>query len=381
MINKKLLKKLVAFLLILNLFLFNNISNNHSFAINVNSSKSISIKTGIINDETEKYAKSVYQKHLLALIDSGGINSDFSEFLLGNAFEVYNVYSNKYSSCFPIVYNSSIVAILEVYKDNNEYSSSLSKSFSVELENLLINNIPNLDDFFLLTDGINLQAYDGNKSVEIYELYRNENSEDFGKIFTISSQIVNNVDLMKLKEPLEVSDAFGNIFMILDVMKPNAEIKPYVGKTINVKGVSQGNHPWCWAATTAAMINYYKGNALSASDVARYVFPKNPVQKGAWTDMKKAYNHWGLYPTQTGVIGFNSVMYNINKNKPMHLGLKGHSVGLIGYQKWIDYYGGDRVLILLEPQGAVRKSVTINSNNNFYYELGGSNAWVYTREF
>lgn len=82
MINKKLLKKLVAFLLILNLFLFNNISNNHSFAINVNSSKSISIKTGIINDETEKYAKSVYQKHLLALIDSGGINSDFSEFLL-----------------------------------------------------------------------------------------------------------------------------------------------------------------------------------------------------------------------------------------------------------------------------------------------------------
>lgn len=66
----------------------------------------------------------------------------------------------------------------------------------------------------------------------------------------------------------------------------------------------------------------------------------------------------------------------------MHLGLKRHSVALIGYEHWIENYGGDRILILLEPNGGVKKSVTLNSKGNFNYDLGGgSSAWVYTREF
>lgn len=392
--NKKFLKTAGIFLLILNLILFNNFSMNYSFASNFVYTEPISIKTEIISDETVNYAKSIYTKHLLSLIDANEINGDLNEFSLGNSFNLYNVKTKTHSSCFTIIYKKSIVAILEVYKDNNEFSSSLSKSFSDELNTLLTYNTQNIGNFFLLTDGVNLQAFDGVNSVKIYELYENENSEDLGKLFTKNTKIQNKVNHSKLIEPIKSSDSLGistvarpilqhqNSILDLNHVTTTSLIEPFEGKTINVRGVSQGNHPWCWAATTAAMINFYKGYSLKASNIAKYVFPKNPEQGGDWTDMKKAYNHWGLYPKQTGIIGFNSVMYNINKNKPMHLGLKGHSVGLIGYRKWIDEYGGSRVLVLLEPNGGVRKSVTLKSNNNFNYQLGGgTNAWIYTREF
>lgn len=63
----------------------------------------------------------------------------------------------------------------------------------------------------------------------------------------------------------------------------------------------------------------------------------------------------------------------------MHLGLSQHSVGLIGYEDWGLF--GDKILIILEPNGGVRKTVTLKSNNNFDYYLSGTDAWLSTREF
>ena len=73
----------------------------------------------------------------------------------------------------------------------------------------------------------------------------------------------------------------------------------------------------------------------------------------------------------------------VNSNKPMHLGLVGHSVGLIGYEDWSGVGNrDDQILILLEPNGGVQKSVTLTSSGNFTYSLGGGkNAWKYTRKF
>ncbi len=71
--------------------------------------------------------------------------------------------------------------------------------------------------------------------------------------------------------------------------------------------------------------------------------------------MKKAYDHWNLYSSQTGRISFNSVKSKINADKPMHLGL----VGLIGYEDWVSSNGG------------IQKSVTLTSSDNFTYSLGG----------
>lgn len=196
-----------------------------------------------------------------------------------------------------------------------------------------------------------------------------------------------NIALSSLSEVSPQSDLRTELStneLLDESIYPTAIEKPRAYKKLGVRGVSQGSNPWCWAATCAAMINYLKGKSLSASEVAEYVFPNNPVQGGTWNDMKKAYNNWGLYPSQTGVITFKQVKRYIDSYKPMHLGLKGHSVGLVGYEDWVGSGGGnnDRILILLEPNGGVHRSVYLNSSGNFTYDLGGgSNAWKYTRRF
>lgn len=79
--------------------------------------------------------------------------------------------------------------------------------------------------------------------------------------------------------------------------------------------------------------------------------------------MKKAYNNWSLYPTESsGTVSFATVKSNINDDKPMHIRLTssagGHSAGLIDYEDWTGVPGeGARILILLEPNGGVHKSV------------------------
>lgn len=71
----------------------------------------------------------------------------------------------------------------------------------------------------------------------------------------------------------------------------------------------------------------------------------------------------------------------------MHIRLKagnlGHSVGLIGYEDWIGVpSAGDRIIIILEPNGGVRKSITLNSSGNFSYSLAGdSYSWSRTITF
>lgn len=158
-------------------------------------------------------------------------------------------------------------------------------------------------------------------------------------------------------------------------------------RTLSVNGVSQSGNT-CWAATCAAIINYYRGYSLSDIDVARYIFGSNWNQGGSWSNMQDAYNHWDLFASQTGVISFSSVKDNINAGDPMHIRLtsggSGHSVGLNGYEDWVGSHGGgnERILILLEPNGGVHRSVTLNSSGNFNYNLGGGTfSWSKTIEF
>ena len=327
-----------------------------------------------LNDDYDlsNYAYSVFQKHLHALINTEELKEDVSQYSLGESFTIFNVKEKTHSTCFPVLCNSKMVAILEVNKVGREYTSTLSQSFAKELEKRLLDN--EKKSFILITDGVHLQAFDGIDIDEIYQLY-----DDGQKSTDLSTNL--DFDMSELPKHLMHSDITITQSYGLAITRGPAGPTSY--KTLNVKGVSQGNHPWCWAATCAALINYYKGTSLTASTVANYVFPGNPEKGGTWTDIKKAYNHWKLYPSQTGVISFSNVKSIINSNKPMHLGLKGHSVGLIGYEDWVGAISSnDRILILLEPNGGVIKSVSLNSSGNFTYSLGGgSNAWQYTRKF
>ncbi|MDO5590596.1 MAG: papain-like cysteine protease family protein [Lachnospiraceae bacterium] len=265
-----------------------------------------------------------------------------------------------------------MVTILEVNKIGDEYTSSLSKSFATELEQRLLNCKKN--SFVLITDGIHLQAFDGSYVDEIYQIY--DDGQQLSDLSTLLDFDISELPKRSTYSDITTTQSYSHVLA-------RGAAGPTSYKTLKVKGVSQGKHPWCWAATCAALINYYKGTSLTASKVANYVFPKNPEQGGTWPDIKKAYNHWKLYPSQTGVISFSNVKSNINSRKPMHLGLKGHSVGLIGYEDWVGAINSnDRILILLEPNGGVIKSVSLKSSGNFTYKLGGgANAWQYTRRF
>lgn len=322
--------------------------------------------------ELSNYANNVYLKHLHSLINSGELKGSLSEYSLGQSFTIFNIEEKTNSTCFPVLYKTDMVAILEINKAQGEYVSTLSKSFAEELEKRLSDN--KKSSFVLITDGIRLQAFDGTNSEELFQLY-----DDGRKANDLSTKLF--FSMSELSSHLSFSDITTSKVSNHAITRGPAGPTSY--KTLKVKGITQGKHPWCWAATCAALTNYYKGTSLTASSVANYVFPGNPEQGATWTNIKKAYNHWKLYPSQTGVISFNNVKSTINSNKPMHLGLKGHSVGLIGYEDWVGAASSnDRILILLEPNGGVLKSVSLTSSGNFTYSLGGgTNAWQYTRKF
>lgn len=327
--------------------------------------------------ELVEYAQNIFPKHLHALVDIGDLNGSVQDYILGEPFTVFNVKENTNSSCFPVLQNREIVAILEISEKHGEYNSILSTSFSKELNNLLEQR--QLNDFVLLTDGVNLQAFNGERSINLFKLY--DDGDEVGELYNDF-----RIPISSLSKVSSASD-MGTELLANDYryrsIRPTAVDGPTSYRTVNVNGVSQSGNT-CWAAVCATMINFYRGESLSDVTVARYVFGDNWNQGAVWNDMRSAYNHWGLYPSQTGVISFSDVKSEINASRPMHLGLDGHSVGLIGYEDWVGSHGGsnDRILILMEPNGAVHASVRLNSSGNFTYRLGGGeNAWICTRRF
>lgn len=322
-----------------------------------------------VESEVEEYAKKIAPIHFHAL-QSDFVQEDRENLYLGKAISIYNAESNEMIYMFCIINNSKIVALLQITKDQvaNELNSSMSISFSNELDKLL-NDQGDLS-YKLVTNGNDIYAVSESNEVRLYQINPEIQSQSIKKEY---SEIYLNAKVKTLSK-LDICMVTINLNY---TPLTRAVIGPNSYKTISVKGVSQGSHPWCWAATCAALINYYKGKSLTASQVANYVFPNNPEQGGAWQDVKKAYNHWGLTVIQTSRISFGSIKTRINNDSPMHLGLVKHSVALIGYEDW----SNESILILLEPNGGVRKSVTLNSNGNFNYYLSGNNSWNYTRLF
>lgn len=367
------MKKFFAFILSLALILTLSLP---SFAANNEPSKIVSLER---DPAIFSYASNALPKHLHSLLDVGEFSGSIGDYTLGQSFSIFNTEEHTDSTCFPVLYKGEFVAILEISKGASEYQSSMSVSFAKELTAFLSTN--QMHHFVLITDGVHLQAYDGIRSIEIFQLYPD------GSVFTPSN--LEYVSSLLTLSPPETTSTYADLISPSSLpATTRGPVQPKEYKTVNVTGVSQGSHPWCWAATCAALINYYKGENLTAETVAKYVFPDDPEQGGNFSDMKKAYNHWSLYPTESsGTVSFATVKSNINDDKPMHIRLTssagGHSAGLIGYEDWTGVPGeGARILILLEPNGGVHKSVTLNSSGNFNYSLGShSLSWSKTITF
>lgn len=337
------------------------------------------IKSAEVKLDVVKYANQVFPEHLTSLIDSGEYADDQKSYSMGEPFTIWNCVNQNCTDCFPIWNKDKIVGIIDI-EEGDELNSSFSKSFSEELESLLKQE--NGKNYFLLTDGNNLYSYDGIDSKVIYQIVPNNEPAHIQIPVDIS-----NFDITLTMDDLKTKLVNNSKYKSLKLpIKLTGMPKPRSYKTLKVKGVSQSGNT-CWAATCAALINFYKGKSLTDKTVAKYIYGKNWNRGATWKQIKKAYNHWGLSPTQKSRIKFTTIKSKINKRKAMHLGLAnskvGHSVGLIGYEDWTGVKGSSnsKILILLEPNGGVHKSVTLNSSGNFNYSLLGRNVWELTRIF
>ncbi|MEE1279090.1 MAG: papain-like cysteine protease family protein [Acutalibacteraceae bacterium] len=375
------MKKILCLILVISMiFCFSYTANANTL---ISGAIGGSVLSYAVSDEIVDFAESEIHAHLNSFLREGLLMGTKYDYALGEAFTVHNATINSYSFCFPVVKSREIIGILEVSRVDNEFISNFSTSFSEEITKLLANN--RNKNYILLTDGTYLQAFDGITCKTIYTLYETDvEPEDLS--LTISDEFLFPTVSVSYKSILTAKYAIISASDYIVLVNDG----PLSYKTLNIAGVPQIG-PTCWAATCAAIINYYKGTSLTCLSVAQYIFPNNPQQGGNWTNMQNAYNHWGLSPTQTdGKISFTNVKTNIKLGDPLHLRISGvdgdgntlgHSIALIGYEDYSNTTG-KKIIFILEPNGGVRKSITLNSSGNFTYALGGVNySWSKTITF
>ena len=375
------MKKLICFILVLSMIIcFSYTANANTLISGVIGGNILSYA---VSDEIVDFAESEIHAHLNSFLRDGLMAGTKYDYALGEAFTVHNAAINSYNFCFPVIKAREIIGILEVSRVDNELISIFSTSFSTEITNLLVTN--RNKSYILLTDGICLQAFDGVLCKTIYTLYEID-AEPVNLSSTISNDFIYPTVSVSYTR---ISTAKYAIISVSDYVTLVND-GPLSYKTLNIAAVPQ-NGPTCWAATCAAIINYYKGTSLTCLSVAQYIYPDDPQHGGTWTDIRNAYNHWGLSPTKTdGKISFTNVKTNIKLGNPLNLLIRGtnsegnsrgHSVALIGYEDYSNTTG-KKIIFILEPNGGVRKSITLNSSGNFTYVLGGTNfSWSKTITF
>lgn len=378
--QKKFLTILLSFLIILT-------TGQFAFASTTDSSESKILSnqpsTALIN-----YAKKSFERHLSVVskdLKSFGLEDvTIDDVSLGKPFSLYysdnDINYNTYY--FPIIYENNITALLCVMDENGKFTSVFEKGFASELNDLLQNynysfKIFNADgDITAISKEIEVPLSKGLPSNSSKQKSNdNQILKKFGAFEPISSQIsLRKKDLKtSIKNSNDIKGFPGNV---LESSSIPMDIVQQVDSNGNFKN-------WCWAATCAGIINYVKGESLTAEDVVVYVKGSAINDGGTWSDMKKAYNHWGLQPYETGTMPYWQVKDKIDANSPIHLkldaGSSSHSVTLKGYEK---YSGSNVVYTIIDPNKSYTVSIDVNDNNrgSAYYPMNGKPFyWVKSR--
>lgn len=157
-------------------------------------------------------------------------------------------------------------------------------------------------------------------------------------------------------------------------------------KLYNAKG--QGNYGMCWAASVATIVNYLKGNNITAKQVCNKM-GIGYNEGGTINDKQKAlkkysinYNH-----INQSTISWSKVKSNVNNKKPIAIsasansGKNWHAVTIIGYQ---NYKVNDYIVIwnsgLNGGNGGSQVIYYYNKYTTFQYG-GSSYTWVKTLSY
>lgn len=329
------------------------------------------IESVIASEDVINYAKEVSKQHFYTIKDDFGSfgfkNTNPYSYKLGGYFTIYNYIDDSVIYEFAILSNDEIVGFLEVTDIEGELCSIMSKSFAEEMNKLFIELKYTYE---LISNGNQIYAVSNNDKILVYsqsEIINDEFDIKYGERYS------NNMFVQTL-ENIKINATF---LCELSINRGSTS-SPLSYKTLNVSPVRQYKDT-CWAATCAAIINYKKGLNLTYYDVSSFIHPNNPYTAGTVGECCTAYFHWNIATTTHNKISFSSIKTEINNFRPMHLylykdAIYGHMVSLIGYEDWEDR----DIVILLEPNDGLRKTVTLTSSGGFNYILG-ANTYTWAR--
>lgn len=337
---------------------------------------SVNLLTEASPKEADDFALSEFPKQLEAIAsDPGSYGFDaaqLSGLKLGKAFNVYQYKDGNISSIkgysYPVLFGDKIEGILSVVKNvDGDYTASLSKSFADKLNDLTG------DNFALINIKGNIFAVNAKKSILLYKHHSKKNTSEAAPS---SSQLQNIDKAVKKEAPKSVNVKAPT------AVSNNLSAKAAVSKKIlPVSIVLQGQHPWCWAATCAALINYHKGTSLTAPTVVRYIYGSLVDEGGSMDQINQVYQHWGLNPVEyDNPLTYSNVVSLINSNDPINslmyysdgYDTEGHSMSIVGYS--------GKTYKMIDPNEDYYVSVTATtSGSNVEYNLNGEDfVWTYT---
>ncbi|WP_040328155.1 papain-like cysteine protease family protein [Clostridium ihumii] len=375
----KKIKKLSLFMVILfSMFL---ILTTSGYAINSGNSD-FKIISESISADLKDYAIKELPKHIQNVMvepkQYGFEGYDIQNFKLAEPFSVYKEDLAKVCY-FPVTSDNKIVAVLGVSENSEKgYTSTFEKGFASKLQAMVENEH---SEFRIVNNNNELRAVSPTKSIVLAKTYTDTNANQENKSKFNINGLTKNIDASDEK----IINSNKIVTPLNEYNKINDNSYKATSKTSNslpINIVLQGEHPWCWAATCASIINYEKGTHLEAAELVKFAYGEEIEKGGSWKQMKMVYNNWGLYPRQTVTVPYEEVKSIIDGGHPIHLGMLSnngaHSMTLRGYNENSD---GSKSYSLIDPNKDYYVSVNAETRSNqvCYILNGDSYYWSFSR--
>ncbi|MDD3224537.1 MAG: papain-like cysteine protease family protein [Clostridium sp.] len=316
--------------------------------------------------------------------DKYGFNSnEVPNFKLGEAFNIYFYEKNKLVTsnyyCYPVLYNNVVKGIFSISKNlDGKYTGALSRSFADKLQQLSTNNNYS---FRIVSINGDLFAINSNKAILIH---KNEDKVLKSSGIITSSEI-NAINKGITNNNTRESSVYANSENSISQSYELSEDDVTDSNSLNVPIVLQGQHPWCWAATCASIINYLKGTSLKATNVVKYIYGSVVDEGGSEAQICKSYSHWGVSSkVQNGTLSYSTFKNYIDNKEPVN-GIfqyeddngevEGHSMSMIGYET-LDT--GDEYYEIIDPNEDyyIALTATDSGDDVAYYLNGDPFTWV-----
>lgn len=290
-----------------------------------------------ILQEAKEYALEVLPDMLASVKNDSSFQvdiQDYDQLYIGQPYTIPNIKDGKITNekdfDFPVLEGTEIKLILSVSFSQGEWHAMLSTELTEAL-----NALPESGAWtFYSEDGI-VYAESSDDMI----ILSNHNEQDKGDFAKSSYQLkrktlhsfdtYNKSDIRQKWEDTTVNtnmvfqSTYNTQMMRSSSIGANSS-SPFLtytsnNKILNMSGckVSQGNSSICWAAATATIVRYIKGNVtLTALDVCNKIY--HDASGGSSSDIMRALDAYGITYVHTGLqLDWYDIGVNIVNKKPI----------------------------------------------------------------